>query len=458
MRLRWSSTGDDENEGFVDTRTIQWQAQGATCPALPADYNFSNPTTASRGRSQAGTYNESTIDNLDPETCYAFEVQPFDEADNTPGPSFATGTTLSETPADYWTNEVLPISTYRKVLGFDPATNQPVILGSHNKATYSFTRSSTDFWSYQRINREENDVSLEVNPVFDRLEAVIQKHGRPQHARLQPDGSWDINQVSAATVDRAFTYQALSFVPAGYPDAGYPAITYSDDGIHLARYNGSSFDIEILPPHIPGGGGPALQFDSSGQPVIAYHNGSGQIYLATFDGFMWSYETVASRPDVSTMVSFHFDPNGEPVVMYREGIAHRYERLVRMARRDGAGGWTAMTIEPDGIASQGVIVDMVYAADGTLYLAMGNLGSQGRVGRFCEDRTAIPDNKITCAPTVDIDGNNIWLWENAADTDGGAWSIAIDTYNDTVAVITSGNTTSNYRSCNPGSDSVICGK
>ena len=122
-----------------------------------------------------------------------------------------------------------------------------------------------------------------------------------------------------------------------------------------------------------------LQFDSEGYPVIAYHNFDGDIFLATQDVSGWNYETVASRPDVYTVKSFHFDPNGEPVVMYREGLVTRYDRFIIMARRDGAGGWTAMTIDPTGAPHQGAVMDMAYTADGNLYLTMNNLGSEARV-------------------------------------------------------------------------------
>jgi len=426
------------------------KAQGPTCPASSADYDFSGVVTTTRGSTSAGRAIEDTFRDLEPETCYAFEVQPFDEAGNAPEPYYASGTTLALTAAGLWTMEALPIETYQKSLAFDPVTDDPIILGSlHRGGTYYLTRSAGGgSWSNQNIQKAngENYISMEVNPIFSVIEAVIQKGGNPLHAQLRMDGSWEINQVLRASVE--FTNQALSF------DAvGNAAIVYSDDSlIHLARYNGSSFDIETLPSHIPGGHGPTLQFNSDGYPVIAYHNFNGDIFLATRDMSGWNYETVASRPDVYTVTSFHFDPNGEPVVMYREGLVTRSDRFIIMARRDGAGGWTAMTIDPDGVPHQGAVFDMVYASDGNLYVTMNNLGSQLRVGRFCEDRSEIATNKITCAPTVDIDGRNIWLWENAADSDNGGWSIAIDS-SGTIAVVGR----AHYFSCDPQSASVICG-
>ena len=175
-----------------------------------------------------------------------------------------------------------------------------------------------------------------------------------------------------------------------------------------------------------------------------------QLISHTLDEFGWDYETVASRPDVSTVTSFHFDPNGEPVVMYRERLVPQGDKYVRMSRRDSDGGWTTMTIDPNGVAQQGAVFDMVYASDGNLYVTMSNLGSQVPVGRFCEDRSGIAGNNITCTPTVDVDGNNVWLWENAADAGDSGWSIAIDSNGGTIAVI--GN---KYYSCNPLSGASV---
>jgi hypothetical protein len=460
IRLRWTSTGDDGNVGTVDHHEYRMKAQGPTCPANSADYDFSGVETTTRSSTPAGRSIELTFRSLVPETCYAFEVQPFDEAGNAPDPSYASGTTLAVTVGNLWTSEILPIETYWKSLAFDPVTHEPVILGSVDKAGKFYLTRSPDNgeWSYQKIMQgpDDGNVSLELNPVFNEFEAVIQTHGKPQHAQLQVDGSWDINQVLRASVE--FTHQALSF-----DDVGNAAIVYSDDSlIHLATYNGSSFDIETLPSHIPGGRGPTLQFNSDGYPVIAYHNFDGDIFLATQDVSGWNYETVASRPDVYTVKSFHFNPNGEPVVMYREGLVTRYDRFIIMARRDGAGGWTAMTIDPTGAPHQGSIMDMAYTADGNLYLTMNNLGGEARVGRFCEDRTGVAGKIMTCVPTTDIDGNNVWLWENAEDTGGGGWTIAINPYDGTVAVVTSGDlpehgNTARYIHCNPNSASVICG-
>ena len=460
MRLRWTSTGDDGNDGSVDHQDQRMKAQGPTCPASSADYDFSGVVTTTRGSTPAGRAIEDTIRGLEPETCYAFEVQPFDEAGNTPGPSYATGTTTAATAARLWSVEVLPTLIYRKALAFDPITHEPVVLGSQTKVgRLYFTRSPDNGdWSYEKVINGNGSgyVSLEVHPVFNTIEAVIQNRGRPIHARLQSNGSWDTTQAVGDSVE--ISQQALNF-----DDVGNAAITYSANGlIHLARRNGSSFDVETLPSHIPGGRRPMLQFDSEGYPVIAYHNFDGDIFLATQDVSGWNYETVASRPDVYTVKSFHFDPNGEPVVMYREGLVTRYDRFIIMARRDGAGGWTAMTIDPTGAPHQGSIMDMAYAADGSLYLTMNNLGGEARVGRFCEDRSGVAGNMITCVPTTDIDGNNVWLWENAEDDGGGGWSIAIDTFNGTVAIVTSGESTeygntARYVRCNPTSASVICG-
>jgi hypothetical protein len=93
---------------------------------------------------------------------------------------------------------------------------------------------------------------------------------------------------------------------------------------------------------------------------------------------------------------------------------------------------------------------------------MNNLGGEARVGRFCEDRSGVAGKMFTCALTTDINGKNVWLWENAEDDGGGGWSIAIDTYYGTVAIVTSGESTeygntARYVRCDPKSASVICG-
>ena len=464
IRLGWTATGDDGNVGTADHYEIrQYEQFDPTACDGPGPYDLSSPVdlTAPWPR-EAGQGHEIWAEGLNPETCYAFSIQPFDEVGNTPGPSFTANVTQAAPLAGAWNMEVLPIYTYSKLLAFDPNSMQPVVF-ANDSSTFYFVRSPDATWTAQTVKKNgSGGISFDYNPVGLTFGGGLQSHRNvPSYAELQPDGSWDVTQI---TRDRV-RGNSLAFDDNGTATVAFR--TVGERILHLARYNGSSFDIET--PLIPGdqgmGWGAGLKFDPvTRQPTIVYLSEDKQeIRIAAFDGGAWSVESIHLGLNFGSdlgIYAFEYGPNKQPVIIFRQPLEEKYERYMRMIRRDSSGNWgptdpmsidpDGMTIDPDGLVNQHN-ADLAIADDGTLYVSMTNTGNQLRVGRFCEDS---PD--YGCDPTEDpITGQNIWFWETVDQTGssgGGNTSIAIDKNNSTVAIVAG-----EYFSCDPQSASVICG-
>lgn len=477
IRLGWTHSGDDGDEGYAD-HYILLQAEQVNlsdCSAGPYDFLNAVQLDAPDPRAHGGGGgHEFWAEGLNPETCYAFSVQPFDEAGNTPGASSTAALTMVALAEGAWDKELIPPGTYWTDLALDD-TGEPRVFGSSRHVSPTgylfFARSqSTTEWTINKVVKGKGTgrVDLAYNSAVGTFGGIVLVRNHPIYVDIQSDGSSNTTQITGENVG-GIRRQVLAF------DTGGNATVVLDINgvIYLARQNGSSFDLEMPP--IPPGSGPLLQFDpdNSGDLSIAY-NGAGGIQIATFDASeidasenAWSAKSMILTNSYG-MFDFGYDPNSELVIIYREqfsGFPSGQDKFMRMIRADTNGNWNAgnaVTIDPNGLANQNM-ADMVHTADGTLYVAMGNSAAQLRVGRFCE-----AGRGFSCEasrPTVDDSGQNVWLWETPSEFAGGPGiAIAIDDLTGDISVITSsepygGN---QYFSCNintasVNTASVICG-
>jgi hypothetical protein len=466
VTLRWISPGDDGMSGSVDSYSLTKAAQSdlSVCDG-PGPYDFDNAQSAPPPpTSPANWIYNYPVEGLTPETCYAFELEAFDEAGNPSGPAVTAAATVSAPIADAWTLELISPPAYAMQLSFDPRTNLPVILGAPTdiSRTYFYERSADvdGTWSNDLLIRGADRISLAFNPVSNAYVAVVVKRGQPHLAEQQSDGSWTVNQIVRSSAD--FSNQAIVFNSAGSAVVAYTV----DNVINIARQNGSSFEIEQ--PNIPEGRFALLRLHpETGDPVLVYRDLDRlTVYIATYDddSGSWSVEDIVLGAGIGSRINlqaFDYDPNGDPIILFNQELGVPYDYWAHMLRTDEFGEWdpaNAKKTDPTGLFNQN-IVNMQITGDGTVYVSATNTTNQAKIGKFCEDVV-----EFSCDPTMDATGmQNVWLWEVAAEGVGQAGrSVAVDELTGTIALITSGSEGNNpddmhYYECDPSSASVICG-
>jgi hypothetical protein len=464
VKLRWISPGDDGMSGSVDHYSLTTAAQFdlSVCDG-PGPYDFSNAQSAAPPpTSPANWIYNYPVEGLTPETCYAFELEAFDEAGNSSGPAVTAAATISAPVVDGWIHETVPPDAYTMELSFDPNSSyDPVVLGStHRDYTRFYRRSSDGTWSNTKILRGccENFVDLAFNAVDSRFGAVFHgKRARPQYAEQQLDGSWQITEIVRDAA--GFGNEALQ-----YDDSGRAYIAYSLGWVpYLARQNGSSFDIEQ--PNIPEGQYARLRFHpETGHPVLVYGDWDRvTVHIATYDGGSWSVEDIVIGTDPGYRINlqaFDYDPNGDPIILFNQELGVPYDYWAHMLRTDEFGNWdpeNAKITDPTGLFNQN-IGNMVITTDGAIYVSGTNTTNQAKVGKYCE-----AGRGFRCSPTMDASGqNNAWIWEIVDEGIGQAGrSVAVDESTGAVSLIAAGSDPAgdifNYYRCDPmTSTSPIC--
>jgi hypothetical protein len=467
VTLRWTASGDDGNSGSIDHYVLRQAVQtDPTACDGSGPYDFGNAETLDPPpTSPAGWVYEFPVDGLMPDTCYAFELEPFDDVGNTPGPSFTAAHTITAPVASGWQQEQAPPSLYLMDLQFNPdmAPPQPVIFGGDCDSNIKYlTRSTSGSWSSDAV---KNGVcpgysSLAYNPIARTFVGLTTtSRNQPLFAELLANGNWQVTQV---TRDRVrFSHQGLAVDANGTPTFVYR--NNADKIVRIVSYDGSSFSTEstgILgwEPHL------VFQPPAMLQPLVVNVSDDGQaINLATYDGNNWTSETLHLGNNIGSdiaVAAVAFDPNNEPVIIFRQALDTFYEYWARMLRKEADPNdptgqtriWVATNIDSDGLFNQNV-GDMVFGADGTLYVVASNSVQQVRVGRHCA-----PNQGFACEAA---DGSGAWYWENISEREnsGGSLAITLDPANGEIIVgHATGTVDANlvYR-CDPSSTSVICG-
>lgn len=128
--------------------------------------------------------------------------------------------------------------------------------------------------------------------------------------------------------------------------AGQPQICYRTYlGLQYARYNGASWDIEVLASLGPGSD-ISLALDTNDQPHIS-HNGWPDLQYAYYDGSSWLQETVDWAETVGLYSSVTLDAAGRPRIAYQ---SETYGDLM-YAAFDG-GQWQSETVDSNGGAGE----------------------------------------------------------------------------------------------------------
>jgi hypothetical protein len=171
--------------------------------------------------------------------------------------------------------------------------------------------------------------------------------GNPAIAYRQSPGSgstlrlarWDGTAWNITTLDSG----DIGCTSLAIDPAGAPAVVYCDtetNFLKLLRWNGASWDTTTVDRSSGGFKYTSLALDSAGRPVFTY-NGIGP-RLARWDGSSWNIEIVSTAND-SEFASLALDSSGYPAVSY----CQYDDRDLNFARWDGS-AWNIETIESDG--------------------------------------------------------------------------------------------------------------
>jgi PKD repeat protein len=146
------------------------------------------------------------------------------------------------------------------------------------------------------------------------------------------------------TVDSAGGYNSLSLDPT----TGYPRISYSDNGLKYAAYDGSTWHTETVDSAGDVGICNSLALDpTTGYPRISYYDaGSWCLKYSTYDGSTWHIETVDSARIVGWSISLAMDPTtGYPRISYYDSK----NKDLKYASYDGS-TWHTLTVDSVGEA------------------------------------------------------------------------------------------------------------
>jgi len=402
MILHWIAPGDDgADDGTVDHYDIRRTnpAPGSACPEFPEIIDWSQEMSLPLGKApySAHSWENLQVLNLQPETCYTFQIEAFDEAGNRSGPSYTVGTTDVPIENSPWgiPEVVIAGNDYRhnSSLAFDPVDGRPAFLISDEGAgnTRYAKKSAGGAWVEEIVESSscKRGAVLAFSPSTDNAAGLIVRCGESSgKGRKRTRNTWAFVERLAAdnwveTLLLPPEYSNFSFAH----DAANLRVIAIDDGqsVQLVRLDEAPSSPELIYPE--NSSKVSLAFNPvSTLPAVSFRSprlsdGNAYGYFAEFDGAGWNLDIVKVEVQgVTELDSFAFvyDPAGEPLFLYRNAPG------LKMARRNSTGGWDE-TLIPRVVPNQmGEVRDLAFRADGTAFVLLVNGEEEIRIGRLCE--------------------------------------------------------------------------
>jgi hypothetical protein len=429
MQLKWTAPADDGvdvRSGPVDHYVIRQAKQGATC-AQPYDWSEAIDLDLTRklnpGKQKAPaqplTNEIQTIIDLEPDTCYAFAVEPYDEVGNTPGPAMVTGTTTAT--SEGWTTPELvfigPGNGLHKELAYDPLDLEPAFLletPGGGKARYAKRDSATEEWGTKAVIKSSGYNAVDL--LFDNVT------GNPVGLLTDQNGNLSLvekirDRWQATPISPAASYWSNRSL--AQDSFGQLTVAFDgDNAMLLATSNEGSFTVETARPEtraVRKLGDPKdtwlhftqrlghrpeiLTHPLREQPVLVYQHPWPSYpefdfteYGLSFLGFdeidslnskFWS--DVVGEYEILTHYSA-LDPDGELTFVIEHNPADKPSKskisMLRWAHPKPWSIWQPTDIDPDDPGPQH-LYSTAYRSDGTLFVAWQSKATV-KVGRFCE--------------------------------------------------------------------------
>ena len=233
---------------------------------------------------------------------------------------------------------------------YDPDGNPSMAYPDGKTLMFARRNSATGTWDTEEVEgtgHPDSGATLAFDPV-DGNPSVSYTARRGNNLRLKfahfNGLSWDIETVEIATV----AYTSLAYDPVtGYPAIGYGSDLDGDwrlDALKFASFNGASWDIEIVESGTVGMGIQVqLRYDPlTGFPAMVHrylcNNGdvTGPVRFARWNGASWDIEIVDDSCLCAEGPSLAFDSSGTPHVSYyirAQCVPNKTDRSVRVAHR-----------------------------------------------------------------------------------------------------------------------------
>lgn len=202
-------------------------------------------------------------------------------------------------------------------------------------------------------------------------------------------GSWV--ERTAATVTGGVDHPSLVFDRTGNPRIAYHDGTAQD--LALARFDGTAWSSELIDTAGNTGLHPAFLLDDNDIGFIAYYAvEDASIHLATASGLVWQRVNVDRHRVTGMKPSLALDATGLPAVTYVEASP----AVLRLARFDGT-GWQDEVVDPN--EGAGVFSSLAPDASGGLGIAyMGGLPAQSLEYAHWDGAVWLRETIVTSTP------------------------------------------------------------
>ncbi len=361
ITLTWTASGDDDITGTAYAYDLRY----STIEIINEE-DWASATSA-KGEplpSPAGSLETFVLDSLQADTTYFAAVKVMDEFGNVSAISNVANETTLTPPAGAWEVHVVEsgggLANYTG-LAYGPNGTPAVAYDDFANDQIKFASWNGLSWDIEVADSGGPGISLAYDPVA--WEPTISHGWGKLYFTGKSGSSWSSEIIESRRANNDVT--SLAYF------AGEPAISYRTGGrkggLKVARRSGSVWTTEV----VEGAGArySSLAFDLSGNPAVAYSDdidGDGWLDTLKFtrwNGSSWDIEIVDTGPvGYGVFATLAFDPAGNP------SVAHRGTGQMRFFRWDGS-NWVQEEIDN---TTQGVNgASLTYAPDGTAYLAFG---------------------------------------------------------------------------------------
>jgi len=196
--------------------------------------------------------------------------------------------------------------------------------------------------------------------------------------------SWQVWVVDEA--GDAGRSPSLAFAPDGNPSISYHTWIPTYD-LKYAHWNGTIWDlivVEELPANSDPNDGTSLAFDGGGNPSISYlhhiipQSFNGKLWFAQKSGSSWALQQIPDSDAVGQHSSLRYDSSGYPVIAYHQFIP--FSGGVKQARWTGS-NWQVEYVDTDPGEVGGVHTSLALDTANTPHISYGagNGANQGEL-------------------------------------------------------------------------------